>query len=48
MIEQEQTTIDRLSKEVTVDWPAVRAEVRLEAFEEVYKLFEGNAVEELR
>jgi hypothetical protein len=37
-IANEQQIIDRYEKEVTVDWPAVHAEVRHKAFSEVIEI----------
>ena len=44
-IDGEKKIITKMSTEVTRDWQEEHAIVRLRAFEEVYKLFEGNAVE---
>jgi hypothetical protein len=37
MLEQEERTLERLSKEVTADFPSVRAELRSECLRDVLK-----------
>lgn len=44
-IANEQQIIDRYATEVTVDWPAVQAEIRHKAFSEVLEFVKKMEVE---